>query len=177
MRSGHAGRYRSLALAGCLALASCAGVEPEGTAPLTLPVPALPAAEAAPPEPVVVPEAVHLGATREAIEAVLGEPTRVVEDASGVETVHLLGLPEPVVPASSRAVLARRAVSTVGSLLGPVGAIGSGLASQALGGAAPEAERDLSRAVMITIDYRNGKATRISRQKLGVLELARIPAS
>lgn len=177
MRSGHAERCCGLMLAGCLTLVGCAEIGPGGTAPLALPAAVLPAAEEASPEPVVVPEAVHLGATREAIEAALGEPARVTEDTSGVETVHLLGLPEPAVPASSQAALARQAVSTVGGLLGPVGAIGSSLASRALGTAEPGAGRDLSRAVMVTIGYRDGKATWISRQKLGVLELARMPAS
>lgn len=173
MRSGRDGRGRWPALAGCLALAACVGVEPGGMPTLGLPEVVTPAAEAALPEPVVVPEVVRLGATREAIEAALGEPDRVTEDASGVETVHLLGLPESA--KTSRATLARQAVSTVGGLLGPVGAIGGSLAGQALGG---EGEaRDLSRAVMVIIDYQDGKATRISRQKLGSAELAKAPVS
>jgi hypothetical protein len=173
--------YRAwcLAWAGCLALVGCAGAEPGGLVPAALPTVVPGPTEAAPPVPVTVPDVVQLGAERAAIEAALGEPAQVTEDAENVETVHVLGLPEPAPPGSPQADLARRAVSTVGGLLGPVGAIGGGLAGQALGGAVPDeaAERDLDRAVMVTIAYRDGKATRISRRKLGIMALAHPPAS
>jgi hypothetical protein len=174
MERGHARPWARPALACCLVLAGCVGAGPEAGLPAGLPGPAV-ATE--PPAPVEVPGVVRLGATRDEVEAALGEPARIVEDEIGVETVHLLGLPEPASAAFDQAVLARQAVSTVGGLLGPVGAIGDGLAGRALGGTDAAARPDLARTVMVTITYRDGKAARISRQKLGPMERAGLPAS
>ena len=163
------------ALAAALAaslLTACA-TPPAAPAPQTVRAPATAAADA-----------VKVGQSRAEVEAALGVPTQVEEDADGVQAVYLTGMPD--LSAYRRAATAGRGVGMaqgllgtatgLAGLLGPVGMIGGAALSTgstlvgeaaSLGArAATPAAPDLSHVSVLTVTYREGKVVRITRQSL-----------
>ena len=157
------------ALAGSL-LAACAA-PPVAPAPQAAPAPA-------------AADAVKVGQSRAEVEAALGVPTQVEEDADGVQAVYMTGMPD--LAAYRRAAVTGRGVGVaqgllgtatgLAGLLGPVGMLGgaalstgSMLAGEAasLGArVATPAAPDLSRVSLLTVTYREDKVVRITRQNL-----------
>ena len=175
----------ALAAALAASLLTACGTAPAAPPPQTARLPAPVAAEA-----------VKVGQSRAEVEAALGVPTQVEEDADGVQAVYMTGMPD--LGAYRRAATAGRGVGVaqgllgtatgLAGLLGPVGMIGGAALSTgstlvgeaaSLGArAATPATPDLSHVSVLTVTYREDKVVRIARAEFsrngdGMTTLAR----
>lgn len=117
-----------------------------------------------------------VGASREEIDRLLGQPMMVTETASGITCAYMLGMNGFQMPGSgaNSAMNAMGALSgavgSLGMLGGPAGAIGAGIGSQALGigsslmaAANTPAMPDMEKMRMVMVEYRNGKVVSIQK--------------
>ncbi len=120
--------------------------------------------------------AVKIGATREEIEKVLGQPMSVNESLQGLECMYMLGMGGFRMPTAGDMAgvqamgTAQNLIGMAGGLAGPAGGMIGGVASEVIGmGSSLAAEAampsmpDPSKIRMVMVGYRDGKAVSISR--------------
>ena len=126
--------------------------------------------------------AVKVGASRDDIEKVLGQPMSISESERGLECMYMLGLGGFRMPtAGSMAGMqamgtAQSLVGMAGGLAGPAGGVIGGVASEVIGigsslaaQSAMPAMPDPSQIRMVMVGYRDGKAISINRINPGAM--------